>query len=377
MVGTPSEITSVPLDKKPSLENLPAELRLKILDALDYEDLRALVHASSIFHQQYRLDRRGLLRGCLQRTLGAAAVDACAVYRSNLDSFSDSESCTRETVVVFLKAYQDRRSRETYSIHDKALTEGETVTMTAFHFTVIEPLVKRFTSWALSHLASEIGASPRQNEPLGETEKARVVRAMYRFQLCCNIFHDRRRKHTRENIKGIDVVSLFFCLFEPWEVEELVCVHTFSKDEFDRIFSDLHWDLHPEHPRFSDQRRPPTPDGAFDFDFAWERDNYLVGTVMCGLEPLHTALFKMRDHEHLATTMQKSISLGGQVFDGAVCGPTQKSTFGKGLEGARARTAAVRRGHNACSWARIFPPAGVDFGMEGDIQQSVWPTSRG
>ena len=49
----------------------------------------------------------------------------------------------------------------------------------------------------------------------------------------------------------------------------------------------------------------------------------MVGTVTCGFELLHAVLFKMRDHEHLVTTMQKSISLGGALFDGALSEGTQ------------------------------------------------------
>jgi hypothetical protein len=39
---------------------------------------------------------------------------------------------------------------------------------------------------------------------------------------------------------------------------------------------------------------------------------------MCGLGLLHTVVFKMRDYEHLVTTMQKSISQGGGNFEFAL-----------------------------------------------------------
>ena len=252
------------LQRNAALENLPAEIRRAILDVLDYKTLRALAHASPTFHQQYRLDRRPLLRGCLQRTLGAVAVDACAAYRSSPESFSDER--TRESIAKFLKAEWDRRTSATNSISDKALTENEVAAMAAFHFTVIEPLLERFTIWALGRLANETGGLPH-HKPLSTTEEARIMRAMYRFQLCCNLFHERRRQFRQPiHLGSIDIVKLFFCLFEPWEVEEMVCIHAFAKDEFDRIFRDIHWDVSQENPRFADQGRPPTPHGAFDFD---------------------------------------------------------------------------------------------------------------
>ena len=257
-----SNTTGTSVKRNAALENLPAEIRLAILEAMDYKTLRALARASPIFHQQYRLNRRSLLRGSLQRTLGATAVDACAAYRSRLESFSDER--TRESVAEFLKAEWDPRTSATSSILDKALTDNEVVAMAAFHFTVIEPLVERFTSWALGRLAIETGRSPH-HKPLSTTEEARVVRAMYRFQLCCNLFHERRLRF-QLHLDSIDVAELFFFLIEPWEAEQVTCVHAFAKDEFDRIFLDIHLDVSPENPRFADQRRPPTPDGAFDFD---------------------------------------------------------------------------------------------------------------
>ncbi|KAK3311693.1 uncharacterized protein B0T15DRAFT_490290 [Chaetomium strumarium] len=131
------------------LENLPAEIRREILSALDYESLRALVHASPTFHQQFLLDRRSLLCGCLWKTLRSATVDACAAYRSGPDS---SARRTKESVIQFLKPYQDKRSSATYSIADEALTDDDAVAMVAFHFTVIEPLSRRFISWVLLRL---------------------------------------------------------------------------------------------------------------------------------------------------------------------------------------------------------------------------------
>jgi hypothetical protein len=58
---------------------------------------------------------------------------------------------------------------------------------------------------------------------------------------------------------------MFICIFEPWEVEEIACMYTFSKEKYNQIFRDIRWDVHEENPKFADQR-PPTPVGAFDFD---------------------------------------------------------------------------------------------------------------
>lgn len=65
------------------LENLPPKIRRHMLYVLGYEELRALIHASPVSHQQYLLDRRSLLLKFLKTTLGNTNVDACAVYQSS------------------------------------------------------------------------------------------------------------------------------------------------------------------------------------------------------------------------------------------------------------------------------------------------------
>ena len=51
-----------------------------------------------------------------------------------------------------------------------------------------------------------------------------------------------------------------------WEIEEIACIYTFAMKKFDRVFDDIRWDVHQENPKFEGQFRPPTPEGAFDFD---------------------------------------------------------------------------------------------------------------
>jgi hypothetical protein len=142
--------------------------------------------------------------------------------------------------------------------------------MTTFYFAVIEPLTRNYVDWALTNLSEETKDS-RDNEPLSIAEKTRLLRALYRFQLCCNLFgmgrlRDSGVPQSRSiRFKHVDILKLFICLFEPWEVEETACIYAFAKEKYERIFNDIRWDVHEGNPKFEGQR-PPTPDGAFDFD---------------------------------------------------------------------------------------------------------------
>lgn len=248
------------------LEDLHPEVRRLILSMLDLEDLSALVHASPVFYQQYLLDRRSLLCKCLDTTLGSVAVDACAAYRSGLAEFSNSR--TNGTVSQFLESYEDRRSSTQYSLLTETLTEDEVVGMAAFHSSIIKPLAQCYARWALANLGKET-RELQSHEPLTRTEERRLMRGLYRFQLCCNLFGVGRYEggswRLGMNFQAIDILKTFFCLFEPWEVEEIACIYNFSKEKFDQIFSEIRWDVHEENPKF-DGQRPPTPEGAFDLD---------------------------------------------------------------------------------------------------------------
>ena len=62
------------------LEALPAEIRCQLLFMLEYEALKALVHASPIYHEQYLLDRYHLLYKCLETALGSPTMVADAFH---------------------------------------------------------------------------------------------------------------------------------------------------------------------------------------------------------------------------------------------------------------------------------------------------------
>jgi hypothetical protein len=247
------------------LESLPPEVRRQLLSILELEELNALVHASAVFHQQYLLDRRFLLCKCLETTLRSVTVDACAVYRCGSPDFSDTR--TSENVIQFLKSYEDRRSSTQYSILTERLTEDEALGIVTFHSSIIKPLAQCYTRWAMANLADET-KDPPSRERLSRTEETRLLRALYRFQLCCNLFGRGRHGTFRQPKLGfhsVDILKILNCIFEPWEVEEIACIYTFAKEKYDQTFRDIRWDVHEENPRFEGQR-PPTPEGAFDLD---------------------------------------------------------------------------------------------------------------
>jgi hypothetical protein len=96
-------------------------------------------------------------------------------------------------------------------------------------------------------------------------EETRQLRAFYRFQLFCNLFGNGRHRKLQFHRLDLDILKIFFCLFEPWEAEEIACIYTFVKGRYTQVFREIHWDVHKENPKFEGQC-PPIPGGDFDLD---------------------------------------------------------------------------------------------------------------
>lgn len=240
------------------LENLPPEVRRHLLFIMDFESLKTLVHASPVYHEQYLLERRLFLCDLLAPELHMVTSDACAVDQSSTRDFSRRRA-RKEYVMDFLKDYRNQHvARHTFHV-DRSFSLPLLGRMASFHFSVIQPLARYYHEWALANFAKETGV-PTSHEPLSKTEKIRLMRGLYRFQLCCNLFG--RGRHgippdTELEMDQMDILEHFICIFEPWEVEEICCIYTFANAKYEQIFDDISWDVNENNPKF-DGERPPT-----------------------------------------------------------------------------------------------------------------------
>ncbi|PYI09540.1 hypothetical protein BO78DRAFT_459039 [Aspergillus sclerotiicarbonarius CBS 121057] len=302
------------------MEALPPELRYHIMSMLELQGLQALVHASPAYHRQYLLDCKRLLAKCLDTTLQSVALEAHLVHKSGTVEFSNTRN--REAVTKLLEVYQEHCVLSENSRLSEELTTDEVLGMVTFHLSMIQPLVRQYTIWALGNLAQE-PQGLQSDTSLSMMEERRLFRSMYRFQLCCNLFgvgcHGTPFS-PRSGFDSVHILRIFLSIFEPWEVEEIACIYTFAKERYNQIFDDIRWNVHEENPKF-DGQRPPTPDGAFDLDNSWIRHSLLIGTISRGLKLLYTVLFKIKDHKHLVSTMQDRISWpAGSFLEGEALG---------------------------------------------------------
>ncbi|KAI1130248.1 hypothetical protein F5Y10DRAFT_289695 [Nemania abortiva] len=267
------------------LDNLPPELRRYLLSILDIQQLKGLVRASPTFYHQYRYDRRFILRRSLEQTLGSAAIDAFAVKRD-----------TKEDIPRFLKWYSEMTPQRYLSLTDK-LTPGEVLGMARTYTHYVKPLIDYYVRWVLENLAKEakIDTSINIDEVvLSKTDMIRLTRTVYRFQLLSEVVDD-----PLEHVWG-ERTDSFLGMLEPWEREDLFAFCHFAENKYCEILED-------SASRSCAKLSPPP-------DWLRIRHFYRQQLTLRGIFILHTVLFGIKDHAHLASVLEKHAYCSGRIL---------------------------------------------------------------
>ncbi|KAK4861678.1 hypothetical protein LT330_003713 [Penicillium expansum] len=207
------------------LESLPPDIRRHLLSMLELETLKSLVHASPVFYQQYPVDQKWVLCRSLAAAFRSNSLiyEVRTVYECDLKAFWETR--TKDTVTQSVQVYGDGRSASHNSPFSESVTLNrelmldEAIRITKFYFSIIQPFTRKYTSSALENLASALRIPYNQHsDRLNVTEEIRLMRALYRFQLCCNIFSHGYNgsifKHAPD-YEGWDVSELLQSLFDP------------------------------------------------------------------------------------------------------------------------------------------------------------------
>ncbi|XRM40256.1 hypothetical protein ABZX51_003576 [Aspergillus tubingensis] len=192
--------------------------------------------------------------------------------------------------------------------------------MVTFYLSVLKPFAQHYSVWALGNLAQEPEATHTKiDEDLSESEEHRIIRALYRFQLCCNVFGVGPNKDELDlfgrinyQFSDMEILKLLEDLWEPWELEDINCINVFAETRCREVHDAVTWDLSEKNLRFDDQERPPTPDGAVDIP--QHSHAYLIGTMTQGLERLQTIFFKVQEHSELVNIMEQTLVIWLENF---------------------------------------------------------------
>jgi len=251
-----------------TLEDLPSELRRHLLLTLDLRALAALVRASPVYHQQYRLDRRFILLKSFERSVRSVSIDACAAYRSGTLRFSTAR--TKKNVTQFIRSYREqRRNLASYSVTAEGLTEKDAVDMVVFHNTVVMPHFHKYLKTALAKFPKidKLREGPLDQAHISPTEEIRVLRALYRFQIACNAYGTGPYLSVRPKKLEFDagvILKQFLCFYEPWEIEEIGCIYTYARDKYHNLLADPWDDLYDFNEANMDEEYEWNRDGTYN-----------------------------------------------------------------------------------------------------------------
>lgn len=224
------------MDNAP-LYALPPEIKRCILAFLTLGQLKPLIRASPVFLQQFLADRRYVFVSCLRNTLGSVFVDALFVHRTKSTTPDANE------ILGVLDDYQKMRAEPYQTRVTEELSEVDAMAMLTFHTKRVLPVAHWFIGWAVNCAVSDLGI-PSFRQPLSpsRTEGTRFLRSLYRFQICCQLFGSKRFAKLRKGRRrrdATDILSVFFFLFEPWEVEEMRCLSRFADAVYRRVKKDF------------------------------------------------------------------------------------------------------------------------------------------
>ncbi|KAI8725092.1 hypothetical protein NCS52_00079400 [Fusarium sp. LHS14.1] len=319
------------------VENLPPEVRHELLTTLDLSSLRSMVHASPVFYRQYVLERRSNLSLCLERTLGRTALDAYWVYQTARSSKFPSIT-NDETISNFRQAYMHQQASCSYSILRKSITENLAVGIAAFYYSTVDPIMQLYIPHALEALAEETTGIVDQ-EPLSQVEQARMIRGLYRFQLCCNLFtmaNFPESSTLSRNGRPMRILTDYISLLEPWEIEEMVCIYSFAKEQLQHI-SEAIWQCTTRDGAERRPRKVPEAGDGYDLGDTAIRTTFLKSTISQGLPILHAIL--TMDDEYLSALIWSSVVWFGGSF-------LEDSILSKAAQRRRHREDAASRDDN-------------------------------
>ncbi|KAK4040568.1 hypothetical protein C8A01DRAFT_35431 [Parachaetomium inaequale] len=220
--------------------------------------------------EQYLLDRKALLRTGLKAALGNSVVDAYAVQTSaSLYGPVDSRhELQLETITLFIDNYVALRSPTPDVILEECCTEEDLLGMAAFCDSVARPLSQECATRFLGRLDN---TSVDVANNLSATELTRLLRALYRYQLYCNLFGQGPDGYYRK-VPRVEIghhLDLFFCIFKPWEIEEIYCIYILLRNTYSDVLDTIAWDLNRDHPKFKDWPNPLAP-GSWDLEIHFE-----------------------------------------------------------------------------------------------------------
>ena len=214
--------------------SLAPEIKQSIFSLLpDVPTLRSAALTCTSFYHTFFDAESILLSKVLQNQIHPDLfTDAFAVFRSSGQGPA-AYTWSRENARTLLTIYDSDRFS---CLNQHKWNFQEALSLSSIHIKV-QQFADEFTSSALPLLLEGISQDSRMVEA-SLTERHRIERTFYRFELYCNLFRTREptyRKPSRsrttvipvETVSPRDQRDIFFARFPVWENEQLACIRDY------------------------------------------------------------------------------------------------------------------------------------------------------
>ena len=198
------------------------ELQAQILALLpDIGTLRTAVLSCPAFFHAFRYSEGPIMNSVLLGEIGSAVFPE-AVIALEASSIRHGKPTVQERANSVSQKQLLRREQVQW-----IWTPADALAASKVHF-YVHSFATKFASAALSRVPSCSGLQ-LEHSPSTQQELERIERALYRFEIYCNLFPPSRSMESE--IASGDSAAMqyeaFFSRFAPWENEQLACIYDF------------------------------------------------------------------------------------------------------------------------------------------------------
>lgn len=218
---------------KPAIQQMPLHLVVLILSRLNtMQTLGSAILSNSLFYSAYKEDTKRIVRSIIREQIGTYLLR----YAANAYEASHVDRQDRWAVAE-LKGWDMREKRLQEWLMEWEQEPSSTSAAVAASLSRTHTLVRYFGHRFLedtSPLASEFygaASSHAGSRRPSRTERYRVYRALYRFQIYCNLGF-RTEQDLQPNSEWAGIFrharsAMLFGEFSPWLNEQLACMHDY------------------------------------------------------------------------------------------------------------------------------------------------------
>ena len=236
-----------------NFDTLPFDIRLLILcKTASLQTFKSLILSCSAYYKPYCAARKQVLWALICRVCGN---DGIVVQLPYLAAVKSSKGVTtapgyngyKKEVV---KAFLDDASEEEDEDSSLDVTAEDCIKLLGLYRDATLISEDLYTSSLSRRLQREHGQQPEDKQSMSQTERSRIKKAIYRWELWSQLFATHRpaisprqpsspsKVTAVENISAKDQVILFLARYAPWEQEQLGCLCDYAMRRYTALLDE-------------------------------------------------------------------------------------------------------------------------------------------